>query len=369
MLIAAVAALVLTGCTSTVNAKPLSTHSQSPAPSPAAAVSSPFACSDLAAQADLDAIAPGLVAVPAGEYWIAPPAADPWSASRVSLSQAVYPPSSPTVVAAFERGFFGCYWANYGTQTSLEISALPDAVVGYNEYVRDNAGDYDLRVYDSLGVATTSTGGCGSASIDGPFCRIDALFGTTWLAVRAPVPTEAAGSDAIRAALVDIATDTAAKIGSAKSLVSARPHIASRWDDITDCTSISSAVGSAQPGLGVLARRGLDLTDAYDPIARAAVMSAHGFSCGGKGSAASLGVSVLPGADWLSPLVYTDAATVPTDFGVAKGLVAPRTLCLNAEPGTCWAEGYVDHALVVVFGLRSAAADAKALVSITVALG
>jgi hypothetical protein len=369
MLIAAVAALVLTGCASTVNAKPLSTHSQSPFPSPAAAVSTPFACTDLAAQADLDAIAPGLVAGPGGEYWIAPPSADPWSASRVSLSQAIYPPSSPTVVAAFERGFFGCYWVNYGTEKSLEISALPDAATGYDEYVRDNAGDYDLRVYDALGVATTSTGGCGSASIDGPFCRIDALFGTTWLAVTAPVPAEAAGSDAIRAALVDIVTGTAAKIDSAKSLVGARPQIASRWDDVSDCTSISSAAGSAQPGLGALTRRGLDLTDAYDPIARAAVMSAHGFSCSGNGSAGSFGVSVLPGADWLSPLVYTDATAVPTEFGVTEGLVAPRTLCLNFEPDTCWAEAYVDHALVVVSGLSSAAADAKALVSLTAALG
>ncbi|MFF1879037.1 hypothetical protein [Leifsonia sp. NPDC058230] len=369
VLIAASAALMLTGCTPAVSAHPPVTHAQTPTSSPAGAAGTPFACADLAAHADLDAIGPDLALIPVGEYWIAPPSADPWSASRVSLTQGINPPSSPTVVAAFERGFFGCYWADRVEGTSLQVSALPDAARAYNDYVGASAGGYELRAYDSLGVATTSTGGCGSASDSGPYCRIDALAGTTWIAVIAPVTAAAAGSDAIRSALVDIAENTAAKIDSAKELVSARPLVTSRWDRVGDCTSIGSAVGSVQPGVGSFTRGDLDVTGAFDPLARAAVLSAHGFTCSENAASRSISVAVVTGADWLGPLAYTDATPVPAEFGGAEGLVSPRALCLNSDPNMCWAEGYVDHALVVVSGLGSAAADAEALVSLAAVSG
>jgi len=356
----------LTGCTSAVTTPTSIAHSN--APTHTSSVSTPFTCRDVASASDLAEIDSGLVLRPVDEYTVVPPSADPWSASRVSLSQGVNPASSPSVLAAFRAGFLACKWSNDANHAVLTISALPNGVDAYEQQATIDA-DADVAHYGSLEVGTKSSAGCTPTGDAGPSCRIDALVGTTWFAVMAANTAANSASDTVRTALAHIADKFSAAIVAAGALVSARAPSEGHWDGMADCMAISSAVESVTQDKETLSTGSLDVTGAFDPMVRAAIDSAHGFSCKGDGQSSRIRVSVTPGADWLGPLNYSDGTAVQSRFSTSEALVAPRALCTTSDPDTCWAEGYIDHAFVVVAGLGSASQSADVLSALVTAIG
>jgi hypothetical protein len=357
------AALALSACAAPAAPSPSTAeHAETPAPGPTQALD--LSCSRLIPAPVLASFGTGLVRVGIGDYTIAPPTGTFLTTARAVLANPVTPPASTTVLAALQTGYFTCTWEDRA-QDLVSLSVLPDAADAYSQATVADPPLYDLAVYSGIDVGTRSFGGCSGRELESPpspSCSLDVLAGTTWISLWTSISPSIPQSQmaAERTSLTTAARSVLAGLAEAPEYA-AMPQPASRWTSVSDCRSIDSAIDHVVPGsvtsADVSSPATLDATDAYDPIFQDAILQSGGLQCGGPAGI----VTVVPGASWARPIRYSDpAVTAPTPLTVA-GVTGARTLCLNRGVPTCWAEGYIDHALVTAYGFSSVATSAEVL--------
>ncbi len=133
---------------------------------------------------------------------------------------------------------------------------------------------------------------------------------------------------------------------AAGPLVSVQSQPESRWQALTDCSTIDNAIRTVDPSAtSAVGKQTLDYTDAYDPLFGAAVDHSGAFSCATTAGA----VNVVPGAEATAPVVYSSYSTAPASVSI-PGVDSARDSCPASDLTNCWTEGYIDHALVTVAG-------------------
>jgi hypothetical protein len=241
------------------------------------------------------------------------------------------------------------------------VSVLPAATTAFGSYTASTR--YDIATFDGLDEGDLSVGGCKNG--DGQSCEIETLDGSTWISASVVPPSvTAATAPAIRANLESIIRSSLAAVNAAGPIVAAQQQPSSRWQSQTDCSLVERAVESitgaaAQPQ----EKQPLDMTDAYNPVFRAAVAQSGGFGCADTEAA----VTIVPGADVTAPVVYSADATAPVPVAVA-GVTGARDLCAASDATACWSEGYIDHALVAIAGDLTPAGRHAQLAAIATAL-
>ncbi|HEY2556409.1 MAG TPA: hypothetical protein VGI08_04825 [Diaminobutyricibacter sp.] len=341
-------ALLLSGCTQPATPAHTVAAAAAPVPTPTPTPVETYpTCASMVPASTISSIDPKLVLQPSRGYSIAPPFAGAAPNTRAEFMTAVYPPSSTTVLAGLQAGYFNCAWSD-AQNYYLGVAVLPSGSAAFDGY--RSAQKYDIASFDGLDEGDRSYGGCKNG--DGQSCEIETLSGTTWIAAEVtPSQVSAATAPEIRAQLESVIRASIADVIAAGTLVSAQKQPSSHWQALADCSTIVSAIRTIEPSAtSTLEKQTLDFTDAYDPLFRAGVDQSGAFSC----SNTAAEVTVLPGAEIMGPLVYTSDATAPVAVSI-PGVLNARDSCVAFEKSQCWTEGYVDHALVTVTGQTSPA--------------
>ena len=104
-------ALLLSGCTQPSTPAHTVAAAVAPVPTPTPTPVETYpTCASMVPAATINSIDPKLVLQPSRDYSIAPPSAGAAPNTRAEFMTAVYPPSSTTVLAGLQAGYFTCAW-------------------------------------------------------------------------------------------------------------------------------------------------------------------------------------------------------------------------------------------------------------------
>ncbi|MCU1529210.1 MAG: hypothetical protein JWP75_2973 [Frondihabitans sp.] len=292
----------------------------------------------------------------------------PASIDRIGSPDLAGPPSGATLIEALQQGYYGCVWS--GANQQLQLSVLPDATTAFEAEkahlakVAAEPGPYagPAASFPKTTFGTDSFGGCASNDPNNAPCQLNVLNDSIWIQVSlhaSPVPGTPAAAAPIDAKLVAAAKSAIAAIAATGAKPTVYTEPTSVWSSVTTCSQFLDTTASS----GKVLSSKLDLTDAYQHVFSAAIDRADGIGCYGTNAT----VFVVPGAAWVEPIAYSASGfTSPVTLS-EPGVTDSRYVCPTSGTG-CWAEGVIDHALVVVAG-GSQQTGASTLGSIASKLG
>ncbi|MDY7543790.1 MULTISPECIES: hypothetical protein [unclassified Cryobacterium] len=276
----------------------------------------------------------------------------------------------PATIAAAQTGYFDCQWANADRSTTVVLEVLPQAAAAFTAEKAAPPASQPTVPFSDLDLGDETFGYCYPADVMAVWgvCRLNLLEGSTWY--RVTITGQSSDQSATASSLGAVAQSASDAIAATGTEPAPLVQPASHWSTTAGCVADnrrSRSDSEATPP-------GFDLEQGTaDRLLHEAVAIAAGFECT-VGTASTRTATVIPGAAWVWPTTYTSPITTDVELTVT-GVPEARFRCgpTGGAESSCWAEGVIDGAFVVVVdGSRvtdsgTQARDAEGLAELAVA--
>jgi hypothetical protein len=278
----------------------------------------------------------------------------------------------PATIAAAQTGYFDCQWANADRSRSVVLEVLPQAAAAFATEKAAPPASQPTVPFSDLALGDDTFGYCYPADVMAVWgvCRLNLLEGSTWY--RVTLTGQSSDQSATAASLGAVAQSASDAVAATGTEPASLVQPASRWGSTPGCVADTRRSRSDSDRIPP----GFDLEQGTaDRLLHEAVAIAEGFECT-VGTATVRTATVIPGAAWIWPATYTSPITTDVELTVT-GVPQARFRCgqTGGAGASCWAEGVIDGAFVVVVdgsGVTDSgtqARDAAGLAGLAVANG